>query len=395
MEHSFFEQVTMAPPDAIFQQALAFKADTRPFKVDLNVGLYRDEKLQTPVLETVKAAEKYLLAHETSKEYLPINGDPIFIEACGRLIFGDLYQERICGMQVPGGTGGLKVGADFVKQEVSDTITLPDPTWPNHRGVFHQSGFEVNSFSYYDIKNHQLNMQEIFNMLESIPAGSTVLFHACCHNPTGADLTLTQWEKVAEIMKQRQLLPFFDFAYQGFGRGIEEDAGAIRLFIKKGMECVVASSYSKNFGLYAERAGALFVATSSKNAAESVLSKLKIFARTSYSNPPKHGAAIVGHILSNQELKQAWVKEVNAMRYRLETLRKEFVAELNGGQKKRDFSYLLDRNGMFCFLGFEQAQVLKLKEEYGIYMAEGGRMNLAGLCMQNFNYVIRSLLSIL
>jgi aspartate aminotransferase len=395
MGYSFFERVAEAPTDAIFHLATAFMTDPRPHKVNLSVGIYRDENLQTPVLKTVKSAEKYLLAQETTKEYLPISGDPLFIEETGRLIFGDTYHERICGMQVPGGTGGLRVGADFVKQEVSDIIAIPDPTWPNHPGIFKQSGFKIHPFSYYDLKKQQLDTHSIFEMLKTVPAQSTVLFHACCHNPTGADLSMDEWEKVAGIMKERELLPFFDFAYQGFGEGIEEDARVIRLFVKKSLECVVASSYSKNFGLYSERVGALFVAVQSESAAKHVLSKLKIIARTSYSNPPKHGAAIVGHILSNAELKKEWTKEVDGMRHRLELLRKKFVEALQAGQKKRDFSYLLNRVGMFCFLGLEKEKVVKLREEYGIYMADGGRMNLAGLSQQNFNYVIQSMIAVL
>lgn len=393
MGYSFFERVAEAPADAIFHLQAAFMADSRQNKVNLSVGVYRDEKLQTPVLKTVKSAEKYLLISEMTKEYLPISGDPLYIQECGRLIFGNEYQEQMCGMQVPGGTGGLRVGADFVKQEVCDTIAIPDPTWPNHHGIFKQSGFKIHSFSYY--KDHRIDTRSIFEMLEKVPEKSAVLFHACCHNPTGADLSQDEWEKVAVVMKKRQLLPFFDFAYQGFGEGIEEDALVIRLFVKQSIECVVVSSYSKNFGLYSERVGALFVVTQSETSAKHVLSKLKIFARTSYSNPPRHGAAIVGHILSNGDLKKEWMREVDEMRHRLDSLRKEFVRALDAGQKKRDFSYLLNRVGMFCYLGLEKEKVARLRDEYGIYMADGGRMNLAGLSQQNFEHVIDSMIKVL
>jgi aspartate/tyrosine/aromatic aminotransferase len=399
MVYSFFERVALAPADAIFQLTIAFMEDPRPHKVNLSVGLYRDEKLETPVLKTVKAAEKYLLSHEMTKEYLPISGDPVYIEESGRLIFGnELWKEhhgKICGMQTPGGTGALRVGGDFVRKEAADTIAIPEPTWPNHPGVFKQCGFKIHPYSYYDLKKEQLDSDAIFEMLKKIPEKSAVLFHACCHNPTGADLIKEEWEKAAEIVKKRELLPFFDFAYQGFGKGIDKDAFAIRLFVKKSIECVVASSYSKNFGLYSERVGSVFVVTSSEDAAKNVLSKIKIFARTSYSNPPKHGAAVVAHILSNAELKQEWAKEVDAMRHRLEALRKEFVAALQTGQKKRDFSYLLKRVGMFCYLGLDKEKVSRLRDEYGIYMAEGGRMNLAGLSRGNFNYVIQSMIKVL
>jgi aspartate aminotransferase len=395
MGDSFFDSVTEAPADAIFKLNTAFMEDPRPHKVNLSVGVYRDEHLMTPILKSVKSAEKYLLDHETTKEYLPISGDGQFIQETGRLIFGDAYDARICGMQVPGGTGGLRIGADFIKQEVSNTIGLPDPTWPNHLGVFKQSGFNIHSFPYYNLKKHRLDTESLFETLQKAPARSVILFHVCCHNPTGADLSADQWSLVAQIMKQRKLLPFFDFAYQGFGKGLEEDALAIRTFIKESLECVVVSSYSKNFGLYSERVGALFIVTENEKYAERVLSKLKTFARTSYSNPPRHGALIVSHILSNKELKKEWMKEVDMMRHRIDFLRKEFGSALQSGQKKIDFSYLQDRFGMFCFLGLEQDRVQKLKEEYGIYMADGGRMNLAGLSQQNFNYVTQSIIAVL
>ncbi|MBP7075133.1 MAG: aspartate/tyrosine/aromatic aminotransferase [Rhabdochlamydiaceae bacterium] len=394
MGDSFFEHVTEAPADAIFKLTGAFMEDPRSHKVNLSVGVYRDEHLLTPILKSVKSAEKYLLDNETTKDYLPISGDAQFIKETGRLIFGDAYDARICGMQVPGGTGGLRIGADFVKQEVSDTIGLPDPTWPNHPGIFKQSGYKIHAFPYYNIKNNRLDMEGLFEALQKAQPGSVILFHACCHNPTGADLNADEWSRVAKIMKQKKLLPFFDFAYQGFGKGLEEDALAIRIFVKELLECVVVSSYSKNFGLYSERVGALFVVTQNEKSAQHVLSKLKTFARTFYSNPPRHGAAIVSHILSNRELKKEWMKEVDVMRHRIDHLRKEFVLALQAGQKKRDFSYLQHRFGMFCFLGLEQEKVQRLREEYGIYMADGGRINLAGLSQQNFNYVIQSMIAV-
>lgn len=395
MGNSFFDYVSEAPADAIFNLTTAFMEDRRAQKVNLSVGIYRDEKLRTPVLKSVKAAEKYLLVHEKNKEYLPIGGDRRFVEECGKLVFGDTLPTHICGLQVPGGTGGIRIGADFVRQEVSDTIAIPNPTWPNHLGVFRQAGFKINSFSYYNTKKQQLDTEALFSMLEQAPARSVVLFHACCHNPTGADLDLPMWNRVADIMKNRFLLPFFDFAYQGFGRGIEEDAEPIRLFVKKNLECLVATSYSKNFGLYSERVGALFVSTKTETAACHVLSKLKIFARTAYSNPPKHGAAIVEHILSHPGLKKKWMKEVDEMRDRIRDLREQFVSALSSNQTKVDFSSLLNQMGMFCYLGLDKEKVAKLRDEYGIYMAEGGRINLAGLSRQNFNYVVESLTHVL
>mgnify|MGYP001615369158 CR=1 FL=1 len=382
MGYSFFETIDLAPADPIFKLTTEFEEDRRPNKVNLSVGLYRDEQLQTPVLKTVKQAEKYLLDTEKSKEYLPISGDPVFVEETKRLIFGDV--NRVCGIQTPGGTGALRVAGDFIRDEISSIIALPDPTWPNHPGVFKKCGFKIDTYGYYDVKKHQLNIDAIFKMLRTVPEKSVVLFHACCHNPTGADLSRDEWNQVATVVKERKLLPLFDFAYQGFGDGIEEDAYPIRSFVKQSIECVVTASYSKNFGLYSERVGALFITTNTEQSAKHVLSKLKVYARTLYSNPPKHGAAIVAHILSDPALRKEWEKEVDEMRHRIDSLRDKFVHAL---QK----SYLKNRKGMFCYLGLETEKVKRLKEQFGIYMAEGGRMNLAGLSRQNFDYVITSL----
>lgn len=398
MRHSFFDSVSEAPADPIFHLTAAFQEDERPFKVNLSVGLYRDEALQTPVLKSVKTAEKYLLSQEKTKEYLPISGDPLYIEESGRLIFGDVlwneHRSTICGMQTPGGTGGLRVGGELLKQVVGDGIAIPEPTWPNHVGVFKQCGYKIDFYRYYNTQHNRLEKELLFETLRSLPARSIVLFHACCHNPTGADLSEQEWNDIADLFKKKQLLPFFDFAYQGFGKGIEKDAYAIRLFAQKSIECLVASSYSKNFGLYSERAGTIFAITHHEKSARHILSQLKIIARTIYSNPPRHGAAIVGYILSKPELKLEWMKEVDTMRNRLEKLRRQFVTHLQAGQKKYDFSYLLERFGMFCFLGLGKEQVLKLREDSGIYMTSDGRINLAGLSEQNINYVTESILKI-
>ena len=383
MSSSLFNQVPEASTDPIFQLAVAFAEDPRPHKVNLSVGLYRDEKLQTPILKAVKTAEKYLLAHETTKEYLPISGDPLYIEKSGRLILGDKlwdqHHSRICGIQTPGGTGALRIAAEFMRQFVSDHIAIPDPTWPNHLGIFNRCGYQIHAYPYYDLATHHSAIQAILDTLKKIPARSIVLFHACCHNPTGADLTEKEWDDVFHVVQKRKLLPLFDLAYQGLAKGIEQDPYVIRKLLERSMDGVVAFSYSKNFGLYSERVGGLFAITPSAAIAEHVLSQLKIFARTNYSNPPKHGAAIVTHILSTPELKKEWIQEVDKMRDRLNHLRKEFVASLQKGPSPIDFSHLLDQVGMFCFLGLSKDKVERLREEYGIYMTSDGRMNLAGL----------------
>ncbi len=399
MGKSFFNGIAEAPSDAIFQLTAAFNADPRLHKVNLSVGLYRDESLQTPILESVKAAEHYLISHEITKEYLPIAGDPLYIEESGRLIFGDklwtAHRERICGIQTPGGTGGLRIGGELLRQDIGSTIAIPDPTWPNHSAIFKQCGLSVHLYPYYDPQSHSLDLDSIFEMLQNLPPRSAALFHACCHNPTGADPSEKTWNELMQLIQEKEALLFFDFAYQGFGQGLDEDAYAIRLAVQKGLECVVASSYSKNFGLYSERVGTLFAVAENEIAARHVLSKLKVLARTSYSNPPRHGSAIVAHILSTPSLRKQWSKEVDSMRDRLNRLRKTFVLALQSGRKKIDFSYLLDRAGMFCFVGLEKDKVRKLQEEYGIYMTSDGRINLAGLSGQNLPYVVESMLKFL
>lgn len=399
MEHSFFDSIAQAPADMILQLTAAFMEDPRPNKVNLSVGLYRDETLHTPILKTVKAAEKYLLSQQITKEYLPIDGDHVYLEEIGRLIFGqsvwEQHRHRICGIQTPGGTAGLRIGGEFLQQAVRDEIAVPDPTWPNHLGIFKQCHYKVSLYPYYDLKQHRLNIEAMLEALKKTPPRSIVLFHACCHNPTGADLSEAEWNQVVNIIQEREILPFFDFAYQGLGKGLEEDAYAIRLFAQRSLEFAVASSYSKNFGLYSERVAALFVVSQNEETSRRILSQLKFFARTTYSNPPQHGAAIVTHILSNPELKHEWTCEVDMMRHRIENLRKQFVQGLQTQQNSQDFSYLLNRIGMFCFLGLEKEKVSKLREEYGIYMTADGRINLAGLSQRNLNYVIEAILALL
>lgn len=399
MGSSFFDRVSCAPADAIFQQQQAFKNDPRPHKVNLSIGLYQDEMLQTPILKTVKNAEKVLISQETTKEYLPISGDPLYLEESGQLIFGQMLwrerRENICGVQTPGGTGGLRIGAEFLRQEISKTIAIPDPTWPNHTGIFKQCGYQVHSYSYYDTRSGLLKIESILETLKKAPCRSIVLLHACCHNPTGADPSEKEWNAISELLREKELLPFFDFAYQGLGKGLEEDAQVIRSFVKRSIECVIAFSHSKNFGLYSERVGGVFVTAKNRSAAENVLSQLKVCARVCYSNPPRHGAAIVAQILSNLELREGWIKEVDAMRERIDRLRKEFVSALQNQQKVKDFSSLFSRVGMFCFLGLSDAQVSALREEDGIYMSSGGRINLAGLCDSNLERVTDAIRKIL
>jgi len=388
----FFHHITPAVLDPIFGLTVLFEADKRPDKINLGVGQYRNDQLVTPVLESVKLAETFLLRDEVSKEYLPIAGDRTYLNRVGALIFGEFFWaaegKKVCGVQTLGGTGALRVGGEFLKQEVGERIAISDPTWPNHRGVFKRCGMAVDAYPYYDIRNNKLEFDRMLQYLKNLTLGTAVILQPVCHNPTGADLSLDQWKMVLKLFKENGLLPFFDFAYQGFGSSIEEDAKVIRLFAAEGMEMLVACSHSKNFGLYSERVGALYVLSDSPKTAETVLSKLKTIVRTNYSNPPRHGAAIVAHILSTPVLKKMWEQEVLGMHTRIEKLRRAFVEALTSRSLKRNYHFLADRVGMFCFSGLKKEEVERLQKEFGIYMPLDGRINIAGLSNENLATVV-------
>ncbi len=386
----FFNQLQAAPPDPILGLTLAFIAEKDPRKVNLGVGLYRDVHLQTPILKAVKAAEGELFQEERSKEYLPIDGDQGFLAHMAELIFGEDCEQGVWGIQTAGGTGALRIGGEFLRQEVGNKIAISDPTWPNHGGVFTRCGMEVLRYPYYDFNAHRLDFERYLEALKKLESGTVVLFHACCHNPTGADLSLEQWKLVSKVCHERELLPFFDFAYQGFGASLEEDAAAIRLFAEEGHEMVVASSQSKNFGLYAERVGALFVVTES----DKVLSKLKTFTRTNISTPPLHGAKIVAKILASKMLRKVWEQEVVEMRQRIASLRTEFAAKLIAASKKRNFNFLKTGMGMFCYLGLTPEEAAHLTMDYKIYLPQDGRINLTGLNEGNMSYVVDSIIQV-
>ena len=394
----FFHHVAPAVIDPIFGLTVVFEADLRPGKINLGVGQYRNDQLVTPVLESVKLAETFLLREEDSKEYLPIAGDTSFLNRVGALVFGEFFWaaegKRVCGVQSLGGTGALRIGGEFLKHEVGERIAISDPTWPNHRGVFSRCGMVVETYPYYDIRTNTLEFDRMFQYLKNLIPGSIVVLQPCCHNPTGADLSLDQWKLLLKLFKENGLLPFFDFAYQGFGSSIEEDAKIIRLFAAEGMEMLVACSQSKNFGLYSERVGALYVVSESAKTAEAVLSKLKALVRTNYSNPPRHGAAIVAHILSTPVLKKIWEQEVQAMHSRIEKLRRDFVEALASRSRKRNYLFLADRVGMFCFSGLKKEEVERLQKEFAIYMPYDGRINIAGLSDENLISVVDAMIEV-
>lgn len=386
---SFFQNVPQAPPDTIFGLAEAFHADSRPQKIDLVVGVYKDEQLKCDLLPSVRRAKEEIL-DEDGANYLPIDGSRKFCEEIGKLFFGEgLWKEaegRIVSAQSVGGTGALRVLGDFLVQQVTKRIAIPVPTWANHRAIFEQSGFVVETFPYY--ANKAFNFSGVVSFLKKVPEKSAVLFHVACHNPTGCDPTYEEWMQLAHLMRERHLLPIFDCAYQGFGDGLEKDTEAVRCFLKEGIEFFVAYSCSKNFSLYCQRTGVLFAVCKSSSEKLLVGSQIRRIIRAIYSNPPAHGARIAAHILGGP-LRKQWEGDVEAMRARLHHMRALLVQKLGGG-----YSYLLKQKGMFSLLDLEADQLQRLIKEYAIYMAQPGRISIAGLSESNIDRVVEGIRSI-
>lgn len=395
---SHFERVKLAPSDPILGLTIAFAKDVRKDKVNLGVGLYNTEDLRVPILESVKEAEALLLTEEMSKEYLPIDGDGLYLEQMGVLVFGkaswSAEKGRIASFQTVGGTGALKIGGTFLKEEADHPIWISTPSWPNHRGVFSHCGLKVENYPYYDTNNHQLDFDGMVSCLEKLEPGSIVLLHASCHNPTGLDPTIEQWELLCQLFKTKKLIPFFDFAYQGFGKGLEEDAGSIRSFLNSGLEFLLAVSNAKNFSLYGERTGCLFIVSESAKIAEKVSSRVKQMIRTNYSSPPMHGAKIVAHILNTPILRKKWETELAQMGLRILAMRELLVQKLKSISKNVDFSHMKEGNGMFGFTGLKPAQVEKIISEYGIYMPGDGRINVCGLNHDNIDAVVNAIIAV-
>ena len=393
-----FEVIAPAPPDPILGLTEAFHADTNPRKVNLTVGVYQDDAGHCPILESVKRAEVELLQSENTKTYLGIGGMPDFGRDVRKLIFGheaEALADRAVTVQTPGGTAALRVAADLVaKNFPSARAWCSKPTWANHPNIFRAAGVEVEQYPYADAEATGLDLEAMLEGLRQVPAGHLVCLHACCHNPTGIDLDESAWKLVAAIARERKWIPLLDFAYQGFGSGVEEDAIGVRTLISEGLDLLVASSYSKNFGLYGERTGALTAVASTPESAAATLSQLKVCIRANYSNPPKHGAAIVAQVLANGELKQIWEREVESMRYRIRDLRQQFVEHMKP-LSNRDFGFLMHQRGMFSFSGLTPLQVDRLKQEYSIYIVGSGRINIAGLNSQNLEYVCRSVAAVI
>lgn len=396
-----FQHLEEAPPDAILGLNDAFAKDSTPGKINLGVGVYKDAEGKTPVLRSVKLAEEILLREESSKGYLPIEGSPAFREAVLEMAFGRgsevVASGRSAVLHTPGGTGALRVAADFLARSFPGTkVWVSQPTWPNHPQIFNAAGIAVDVYPYFDPVRNGLEAEAFLSALGAIPSGQVVLLHGCCHNPSGADPSPELWAQVAAICLDRRLVPLIDFAYQGFGDGLEEDAACLRAFAAHPeLEFLVASSFSKNFGLYSERVGTLTVVTADAGTAQRVLSQVKQVVRANYSNPASHGGAIVSAILLRPELRQMWEVELAAMRDRINNMRAALVDTLREVGVERDFSFIRRQKGMFSFSGLNKDQVAALRARHAIYIVGSGRINVAGITPSNVHPLCRAIQSVL
>ena len=395
-----FERVEKAPADPILGLTEAFNADTRTNKVNLGVGMFKNEQGITPILTTVKEAERRLLADETTKSYLAISGDAEYAWQVQALLFGQGHEvinnHLARTAQTPGGTGALRVAAEFMVRKLDvETIWISSPTWANHSAIFSAAGLQTKPYRYYDAASQGLDFDGMLADLQTAKPTEAVLLHGCCHNPTGIDPTIEQWQQLADLAEDRGFIVLFDFAYQGFAQGVEEDAVGLRLFCGKIPELLVASSFSKNFGLYNERVGAFTLVAADRTVADDAFSQVKTLIRANYSNPPAHGAKVVSLVLADDDLRGRWLGEVAEMRQHIQVLRKLFVDTLAAQGVNRDFSFIERQNGMFSFSGLNAEQVVKLREEQGLYIVSSGRINVAGLTAQNMTAVCQAIASVL
>jgi len=393
---SLFTAVEMAPRDPILGLNEQFVADSNPSKVNLGVGVYFDDNGKLPLLECVQAAEKTMMAHPSARGYLPIDGIAAYDTAVKHLVFGadsePVTSGRVATVQGLGGTGGLKVGADFLRHlNPKAKVLISDPSWENHRGLFTNAGFTVETYAYYDASKKDINFDGMLASLNAAPAGTVVVLHACCHNPTGYDITPAQWDQVVEVVKTKNLTAFLDMAYQGFGQGIQEDGAVIQKFIAAGLNFLVSTSFSKSFSLYGERVGALSVVCKDKEECGRVLSQLKIVIRTNYSNPPIHGGAVVAAVLGNPELRALWEKELGEMRVRIKAMRQKMVDGLKAAGVKQDMGFITRQIGMFSYSGLTKDQMVRLRNEFGVYGTDTGRMCVAALNSKNIDHVCASI----
>jgi aromatic-amino-acid transaminase len=400
MSASLFAAVEMAPRDPILGLTEAFNADTRTEKVNLGVGVYYDGNGKLPLLAAVKAAEEARMKALPARGYQPIDGNAAYNQAVRDLLFGKgsarADDGSVVTIQALGGTGALKVGADYLKKLLPQTtLYISDPSWENHRALFEAAGFPVETYPYYDPATRGVDFAAMKQKLNALPPQSIVLLHACCHNPTGADLIGSQWQEVAAICKEKNLVPFLDMAYQGFADSIEEDAAAVRAFTEAGTQFVVSSSFSKNFSLYGERVGALSIITASKEEAARVGSQVKRVIRTNYSNPPTHGGALVADVLGSPELRALWEEELAGMKQRIRNMRSGLAEALKAQGVSKDFSFIAKQRGMFSFTGLTKEQVERLQAEFGIYAVSSGRINVAALNDKNLPVVAKAIAAVL
>ncbi|MBC7393880.1 MULTISPECIES: amino acid aminotransferase [unclassified Variovorax] len=397
---SMFTAVEMAPRDPILGLNEQYAADTNPAKVNLGVGVYYDDNGKLPLLKCVQTAEQNMMKSPTARGYLPIDGIVAYDNAVKSLVFGadsePLKSGRVATVQGLGGTGGLKVGADFLKKlSPNAKVLISDPSWENHRALFTQAGFVVESYPYYDAATRGVNFEAMLAALDASPAGTIVVLHACCHNPTGYDITAAQWDQVVDVVKAKNLTAFLDMAYQGFAHGIQEDGAAIGKFVEAGLTFFVSTSFSKSFSLYGERVGALSVLCKDKEETSRVLSQLKVMVRTNYSNPPIHGGAVVAAVLGDPALRAMWEGELAEMRVRIKAMRQKLVDGLKAAGVKEDMSFITKQIGMFSYSGLNKDQMVRLRSEFGIYGTDTGRMCVAALNSKNIDYVCASIAKVI
>jgi len=395
-----FENVQIAPPDPILGLTETFKADPNPEKINLSVGVYQDSSGKTPVLETVKEAEKRILEKENSKGYLAMTGEPVYCAQVQELLFGNGHEiiasKRAATAQCPGGTGALRVAGDYLSVvHPGAKIWLSNPTWANHNTIFKAAGVGCEKYDYRDPATNGLDFDAMYESIKKIPQGDVILLHGCCHNPTGIDPTPEQWSKIGDLLAELGILPLVDFAYQGLANGIEEDRTGLLELTKKVRQMLICSSFSKNFGLYRERTGALTVVADDAQQADTVMSQVKLRIRYNYSNPPSHGGQIVAVVLSDPELKAQWIKEVADIRGRINEMRHLFVKTLKDKGVQQDFSSIIEQRGMFSFSGLTKEQVDRLRDEYSIYIVGSGRINVAGMTPSNMDRLCEAIKAVL
>lgn len=391
-----FEHVDAYAGDPILTLNESFGKDPRPNKINLSIGIYFDDAGNLPVMKAVKTAESAMLQTIGARPYQPMEGAPNYRQAVQHLLFGAGHEAvksgRIATIQTLGGSGGLKVGGDFLKRYFpTSNVWVSDPTWDNHRAMFEGAGFTVNTYPYYDAKTGGLRFPEMLAAIQALPEKSIVLLHACCHNPTGYDITPAQWAQVVDAVKTAKLVPFLDMAYQGFGEGIQEDGAVIEQFMASGLDFFVSTSFSKSFSLYGERVGALSVVCESKDEAARVLSQLKIVIRTNYSNPPTHGAQVVATVLNTPTLRALWEEELAGMRVRIKEMRTLLVEKLKAAGLKQDMSFITSQKGMFSYSGLSKEQMQRLRSEFGIYGVDSGRICVAALNKKNIDAVVSAI----